>query len=294
MAVLGWAREWPSRSSTPPRRSRRCAPRCTPSSPRCSTPAATSSARRSPPSSSELADYLGTPSVVGVANGTDALVLALRALGVGPDDDVVVPSFTFYASAEAIAVIGANPVFCDVDPRDVLRHARHRPRGADSAHEGRHGGAPVRQHRAGRGDRGARRPGARGRRAGCRLAHGRRAPRGCAGRSGDALVLPVQEPRRVRRRRAPSRPPIETAGRDASGCCASTARATRCRSSSSATTRAWTSCRPRCCGSSCRSSTRWCDGRRAAAAHYAEAGASASSRACPSRSTGAIPRGTCT
>ncbi len=65
----------------------------------------------------ELAEYLGTPSVVGVANGTDALVLALRAMGVGPGDDVVVPSFTFYASAEAIAVIGANPVFCDVDPR---------------------------------------------------------------------------------------------------------------------------------------------------------------------------------
>jgi dTDP-4-amino-4,6-dideoxygalactose transaminase len=65
----------------------------------------------------ELAAYLQTPSVIGVANGTDALVLALRALGVGPGDDVVVPSFTFYASAEAVALIGANPVFCDIDPR---------------------------------------------------------------------------------------------------------------------------------------------------------------------------------
>ena len=65
----------------------------------------------------ELAAYLETPSVLGVANGTDALVLALRALGVGPGDDVVVPSFTFYASAEAVALIGANPVFCDIDPR---------------------------------------------------------------------------------------------------------------------------------------------------------------------------------
>ena len=64
----------------------------------------------------ELAAYLGAPSVIGVANGTDALVLALRAMGVGPGDDVVVPSFTFYASAEAVALIGANPVFCDVDP----------------------------------------------------------------------------------------------------------------------------------------------------------------------------------
>jgi dTDP-3-amino-3,4,6-trideoxy-alpha-D-glucose transaminase len=64
----------------------------------------------------ELAHYLAAPTVLGVANGTDALVLALRALGVGPGDDVVVPSFTFYASAEAVALIGANPVFCDIDP----------------------------------------------------------------------------------------------------------------------------------------------------------------------------------
>jgi dTDP-3-amino-3,4,6-trideoxy-alpha-D-glucose transaminase len=64
----------------------------------------------------ELAQQVGAPHVLGVANGTDALVLALRAMGVGPGDDVVVPSFTFYASAEAIALIGANPIFCDVDP----------------------------------------------------------------------------------------------------------------------------------------------------------------------------------
>jgi dTDP-3-amino-3,4,6-trideoxy-alpha-D-glucose transaminase len=64
----------------------------------------------------ELAAYLGARHAVGVANGTDAIVLALRALGVGLGDDVVVPSFTFYASAEAIALAGARPVFCDVDP----------------------------------------------------------------------------------------------------------------------------------------------------------------------------------
>jgi dTDP-3-amino-3,4,6-trideoxy-alpha-D-glucose transaminase len=65
----------------------------------------------------EFAAHIGVPHAVGVANGTDAIVLALRALGVGPGDDVVVPSFTFYASAEAIALTGARPVFCDVDPR---------------------------------------------------------------------------------------------------------------------------------------------------------------------------------
>jgi UDP-N-acetyl-3-dehydro-alpha-D-glucosamine 3-aminotranferase len=65
---------------------------------------------------SELAAYLGVRHVIGVANGTDALVIALRALGVKPGDDVVLPSLTFYATAEAVADIGARPVFCDVDP----------------------------------------------------------------------------------------------------------------------------------------------------------------------------------
>ncbi|WCB91412.1 dTDP-3-amino-3,4,6-trideoxy-alpha-D-glucose transaminase [Baekduia alba] len=64
----------------------------------------------------ELAAYLGANHAVGVANGTDALTIALRALGVGPGDEVVVPSFTFWASAEAIPPTGAVPVFCDVDP----------------------------------------------------------------------------------------------------------------------------------------------------------------------------------
>jgi dTDP-4-amino-4,6-dideoxygalactose transaminase len=64
---------------------------------------------------SEFAAHLGVEHVVAVANGTDALTIALRAMGVGPGDDVVVPSFTFYASAEAIPPTGARPVFCDVD-----------------------------------------------------------------------------------------------------------------------------------------------------------------------------------
>jgi dTDP-4-amino-4,6-dideoxygalactose transaminase len=64
----------------------------------------------------ELAAYLGVKHVVGVGNGTDALTIALMSLGIGPGDDVLVPSFTFYASAEAIPHTGARPVFCDVDP----------------------------------------------------------------------------------------------------------------------------------------------------------------------------------
>jgi dTDP-4-amino-4,6-dideoxygalactose transaminase len=63
----------------------------------------------------ELAEYLGVRHVVGVGNGTDAISIALRAMGVGPGDEVVVPSLTFYASAEAIPPTGAAPVFCDID-----------------------------------------------------------------------------------------------------------------------------------------------------------------------------------
>jgi len=64
----------------------------------------------------ELASYCGAAHAVGVANGTEAITIALRAMGVGEGDEVVVPSFTFYASAEAIPPTGATPVFCDVDP----------------------------------------------------------------------------------------------------------------------------------------------------------------------------------
>jgi dTDP-3-amino-3,4,6-trideoxy-alpha-D-glucose transaminase len=64
----------------------------------------------------EFATYVGAEHCVGLANGTDALEIGLRALGVGPGDEVVVPAFTFFATAEAVAVLGATPVFCDVDP----------------------------------------------------------------------------------------------------------------------------------------------------------------------------------
>jgi dTDP-3-amino-3,4,6-trideoxy-alpha-D-glucose transaminase len=64
----------------------------------------------------EFAGYCGAEHAIGVANGTDAITIALRAIGVGPGDEVVVPSFTFYASAEAIPPTGATPVFCDIDP----------------------------------------------------------------------------------------------------------------------------------------------------------------------------------
>ncbi len=64
----------------------------------------------------EFAAHCGAAHAIGVANGTEALTIALRAMGVGPGDEVVVPSFSFYASAEAIPPTGATPVFCDIDP----------------------------------------------------------------------------------------------------------------------------------------------------------------------------------
>ncbi len=64
----------------------------------------------------EAAEQLGTLDAVSCANGTDAIVLVLDALGIGPGDEVVCPSFTFYATAESIARRGATPVFADIDP----------------------------------------------------------------------------------------------------------------------------------------------------------------------------------
>jgi UDP-2-acetamido-2-deoxy-ribo-hexuluronate aminotransferase len=64
----------------------------------------------------ELAEYIGVSHCVSCASGTDALQLALMALGVGPGDEVVTSPFSFFATAEVISLLGATPVFCDIDP----------------------------------------------------------------------------------------------------------------------------------------------------------------------------------
>lgn len=68
----------------------------------------------------EFAEYIGVDHVVGVSNGTDGLELALRAVGVEPGDEVIVPANTFIATAEAVSRIGASPVFVDVDEETLL------------------------------------------------------------------------------------------------------------------------------------------------------------------------------
>ena len=265
---------WPSRSST----------RTTPLRARC----APSSARRSDGCSTRGAFILGPEveafeaRVRGVRRRARTrsasptaprrITIALRALGVGPGDEVVVPSFTFYASAEAIPPTGARPVFCDVDPDDVLRHARDGARGADAAHEGGRSpstcsatsrpsreiealGVPVVEDAA----QAAGSPGRTG--APGRARHGR-----------DVLASTRPRTSAPSATAARSRPPTT---RSPSACarCASTARATRSPTSRSATTRASTSSRPRSCASSCPHLDEL--GRRTArrpARWYAEAG----------------------
>ena len=64
----------------------------------------------------EMANYCGANAAVGCASGTDAISLALKCLDIGPGDEVIVPPFTFFATAACVSRVGATPVFCDIDP----------------------------------------------------------------------------------------------------------------------------------------------------------------------------------
>jgi dTDP-4-amino-4,6-dideoxygalactose transaminase len=89
----------------------------------------------------EAAAYLGAEHAIGVANGTDALVIALDALDIGPGDEVICPTFTFYATAESIARRSAKPVFADIaartmnlDPEDVRGRVTERTKAIIPVH----------------------------------------------------------------------------------------------------------------------------------------------------------------
>lgn len=102
----------------------------------------------------ETAADLGVAHAVGVANGTDALILALRAHGIGPGDEVICPAYTFYATPESIAAVGATPVFADIDaatfqldPASVEAAVTERTRAIMAVHLFGHP-APMRELRA--------------------------------------------------------------------------------------------------------------------------------------------------
>ena len=85
--------------------------------------------------------FLGAQAAVGVANGTDALVVALRALGLSHGAEVLVPAFGFFATAEAVVLAGGVPIFCDIDaatynldPQELERHAGPRTAGVIGVH----------------------------------------------------------------------------------------------------------------------------------------------------------------
>ncbi len=90
---------------------------------------------------SAFAALLGAPAVVSVANGTDALVIALRALGLAPGAEVLVPAFSFFATAEAVVLAGGVPIFCDIDaatynldPAELERRATSKTAGVIGVH----------------------------------------------------------------------------------------------------------------------------------------------------------------
>ncbi|HEV2116608.1 MAG TPA: DegT/DnrJ/EryC1/StrS family aminotransferase [Terriglobales bacterium] len=72
----------------------------------------------------EIAAYVGTRFAVGVGSGTDALLLTLRTYGIGPGDEVIVPAFTFFATAECVSLLGATPVFADIAPHTFTLDAQ--------------------------------------------------------------------------------------------------------------------------------------------------------------------------
>ena len=90
---------------------------------------------------SEIADYLGVKYAIGVNSGTDALVIALRSLDIGAGDEVITTPFSFYATAESISIVGAKPIFADIqadsfnlDPNTIIPKITHKTKAIMPVH----------------------------------------------------------------------------------------------------------------------------------------------------------------